>query len=140
MPALNFTILKEKVKDGSKRQTIRLLRLHPFRVGDRLYLYYHMRQRDCEKLAEAVCMETFCITIQFQENFLDSEKVIWRIDRLREITSDWYNTSSRTLLEPEIEDLAVKDGFMSTLEMLQTLKRMHPNELDGQSVFQVVRW
>jgi len=54
MPLLGFTKLKEKLLDGSKTQTIRKPRKHPLKVGDKLFIYWKLRTKQCEKLGEAV--------------------------------------------------------------------------------------
>jgi len=54
MVLLGFTKLKEKLLDGSKTQTIRKPRKHPFEVGDRLQIYWKLRTKQCEKLGEAI--------------------------------------------------------------------------------------
>lgn len=54
MPLLGFTKLKDKLLDGSKTQTIRKPRKHPLKVGDKLFIYWKLRTKSCEKLGEAV--------------------------------------------------------------------------------------
>ena len=54
MPLLGFTVLKEELLNCSKTQTIRLPRKRPLKVGDKLYIYWHPRQKDCEFLGEGV--------------------------------------------------------------------------------------
>lgn len=54
MPLLGFTKLKEKLLDGSKTQTVRKPRKHPIRVGDRLFIYWKLRTKECEKLGEGI--------------------------------------------------------------------------------------
>jgi len=54
MPLLGFTKLKSKLLDGTKTQTIRKPRKHPLKVGDKLYIYWNLRMKSCEKLGEAV--------------------------------------------------------------------------------------
>lgn len=54
MPLLGFTKLKEKLLDGTKTQTIRKPRKHPLKVGDKLFIYWKLRTKECEKLGEAV--------------------------------------------------------------------------------------
>ena len=54
MPLLGFTKLKEKLLDGSKTQTIRKPRKHPIKVGDKLFIYWKLRTKECEKLGEAI--------------------------------------------------------------------------------------
>lgn len=51
--------MREKILSGEKRQTIRKARKHPIKVGDTLYLYWHLRRKDCELLKVAKCIETF---------------------------------------------------------------------------------
>jgi hypothetical protein len=59
MPLLGFNVFHDEVKNGKKRQTIRKHRKQPIRVGDILYLYWHLRQADCHLLKTARCTETF---------------------------------------------------------------------------------
>jgi len=53
MPLLGFTKLKSKLLDGSKTQTIRKPRKYPLKVGDKLFVYWKLRTKECEKLGEA---------------------------------------------------------------------------------------
>ena len=59
MPLLGFSVFRDEVKDGKKRQTIRRQRKQPIKVGDSLYLYWHLRRKDCHLLRKAKCFETF---------------------------------------------------------------------------------
>lgn len=59
MPSLGFIVFKEKILNGTKRQTIRKYteadkkrKKNRFRYGVPLYLYWHLRQKDCEFLRE----------------------------------------------------------------------------------------
>jgi len=54
MPLLGFTKLKEKLLDGTKTQTIRKPRKNPIKEGDKLFVYWKLRTKECEKLGEAV--------------------------------------------------------------------------------------
>jgi len=54
MPLIGFTKLKEKLLDGSKTQTIRKPRKHPIKVGDKLFIYWKLRTKSCEKLGEGL--------------------------------------------------------------------------------------
>jgi hypothetical protein len=56
MPALNFQPrFAALVQRGEKRQTIRLPRRQPIRVGQMLYLYTGLRTKQARLLREAVC-------------------------------------------------------------------------------------
>ena len=68
MPLIGFTIFKNEIKAGSKRQTIRHERKHPIKVGDLLYLYWHLRQKECRHLRTVTCIETFSLFWQEIQN------------------------------------------------------------------------
>ena len=55
MPAISFSTLKDKILDGSKKQTIRPYSPHwmKWNKGDRLVGYWKMRTKGCEKLFES---------------------------------------------------------------------------------------
>ncbi len=52
MVLLGFSVLKEKLLNGSKTQTIRKPRKHPIREGDKAYIYFGLRTKHCQKLGE----------------------------------------------------------------------------------------
>ena len=54
MPLLGFTKLLHKLVAGSKTQTIRKPRKHPIKVGDRLFIYWKLRTKECQKLGEGI--------------------------------------------------------------------------------------
>jgi len=131
-PALSFSDFKNEVRSGVKRQTIRALRKRPIRVGDTLYLYWKQRTKECELIRKEVCTESFLITMQFFEDWLDSGKPIWRVDQ----TSP--NGTILTLMDFRVEELAQKDGFGNALEMMRWFNEKH-GDLNGKT-FQVIRW
>ena len=53
MPLLGFTVLKDKIVNGTKTQTIRVPRKHPLKTGDKLFVYWKPRTKQCEKLGES---------------------------------------------------------------------------------------
>jgi len=57
MPLIGFTVLKDKILSGEKRQTIRRARKRAIKVGDTLYLYWKLRTKECQLLTVATCME-----------------------------------------------------------------------------------
>ena len=59
MPLISFTVFHDEVRDGTKRQTIRKHRKLPVKVGGTLYLYWHLRRKDCHLLRVETCVETF---------------------------------------------------------------------------------
>jgi len=59
MPLLGFTVFRKEIEDGRKRQTIRMARKHPIKVGQDLYLYWKLRTKQCEKIGETRCSESY---------------------------------------------------------------------------------
>ena len=50
MPAISFSVHKDKLLSGKKNQTIRRPRKRPLNVGDILHVFWKMRTKQCEKL------------------------------------------------------------------------------------------
>jgi hypothetical protein len=108
-------------------------------VNDHLYLYWHLRQKDCAKIREAVCTETFYITVQYYPACpTTGDKPALRIDKHDEPFA--YRGNARTMLNREVDELARMDGFTDAWEMAKVLAKMHPNAIDGNIIFQVIRW
>jgi hypothetical protein len=145
MPLLGFTMFKEEILSGEKRQTIRKLRKIPVRKGDRLHLYWKLRTKQCEKLGEAICTETFFISISY--HLYDSgSSIAWIIYRHKT-----PNSSGRKMPKEEAIDMALRDGFnkdhnanpyglffQPVQDMIRALERMH-GDLHNQ-IYQVIRW
>ncbi len=84
MPALNFTVFKEKILNGTKRQTIRTPRKRPIKKGDTLYLFWHQRQKDCELLKVTKCPQTE--TLSFRDlAFSDKSEDIAKADGFKDV-------------------------------------------------------
>lgn len=99
-PLIGFTHLKDKILDGTKRQTIRRARKHPIQVGDKLILYWHLRQKDCEKLGEATCTQI--------------------------IHTPWRHLKMMLLQT----DLCQRDGFTTGQEAVQWFENTHKPQPD----------
>lgn len=128
MPLIGFTVFKDKILDGSKRQTIRKRRKHPIKIFDRLYLYWHLRQKDCVKLGEATCLDEFLIQIH-SEYWAGKQRPLLQI----------YNKNSKvwTELTPEETlEIAHSDGFQGEDGFLDWFIRHYGS---GET-FQVIRW
>ena len=99
MPALNFIKqLAPKVKDGSKRTTIRAYRKdgrNP-RPGQTLYLYTGMRTKSCKKLREEICKHTEQIVIDRHGINLKGD---WlkSYDAMKVIRADGFDTFDEML-------------------------------------------
>lgn len=135
MPLLSFTVFKEKILDGSKTQTIRKMRKHPIKMGDKLYLYWHCRQKDCEKIGVSVCTDVCTVRID-QTYWLGKQRLqISLFDEQTQDKNGWinlWNPLSPTL----INDISRKDGFDSEDDMLKWFSKTHTLP----EVFQLIRW
>ena len=131
MPLICFKYKPDKVASGEKRQTIRLLRKRPIKVGDMLYLYEKCRTKQMRKLGEYDCKDVFTIEMQYVPEFL-GDKPATRIDVYEE-------GRSRQMLDTEMSSLAIQDGFATVEGMMVWFVRQH-GELMGKRKFQVIRW
>ena len=134
MALIGFTVFREKILSGQKRQTIRRLRKRPVRVGETLHLYWKLRTKKCRKLIDATCTETFYI--RFTRPFLNE----WAVQKWLVPHGDESNESKdwRWMSDLEVEDLARRDGFNNSSQMITALMMMHDSLLN--LVFQVIRW
>ena len=55
MAGISFSVFKDKILSGEKRQTIRAVRKHPIKKGELLYMWWKQRSPEREKLGEATC-------------------------------------------------------------------------------------
>lgn len=128
MTLIGFSVFKEKILSGAKRQTIRPLRKKPIKVGEKLYLYWHLRRKTCEKIGEAICSEIFFIR--------------WRKPGITEyldlITLDANYQPLRVLSKLEMDEIARKDGFKDFPEMVCWFKKRY--HFLPCMAFQVIRW
>ncbi len=125
MPALSFSVFREKILSGEKTQTIRVLRKRPFQVGDKLYLYWHQRSKDCEKLGEVICTEAFRIWFVVGWKYIG---IFVRVER-----GDYAPLSRQ-----EMDYLARRDGFTDVEEMVAWFRKTYRYINDLK--FQVIRW
>ncbi len=133
MPLLCFKYKPKAVESMIKRQTIRLMRKRPIKVGDKLYMYEKCRTKQMRKIGEHVCTEAFTVDMQYTDDWLHSGKPIWRMDLIRE-------TGGRRQLRPsEIVAIAHLDGFVLAEDMFRWFEKEH-GTLHGYRKFQVIRW
>lgn len=112
MPALSFSVFKDKILSGAKRQTIRSVRKHPIKEGDVLYMYWKQRSpKEKEKLGESKCLKTSDIEIYKDEVFVkDSNSPIG----YQEIKDPF-----------ELKLFAIADGFDNWDEMRNFFDKTH---------------
>jgi len=130
---LGFTMFRDLILSNKKRQTIRKLRKRPIMVGDRLHLYWKLRTKECRKLGEAICTETFFIGIA--RGFDNEDFEVFRFNGVPREASQCQRLS----LE-QVSELALLDGFRLASEMVACLSKMHNILSAHREMFQVVRW
>ena len=113
MPAVNFTIFKDKILSGAKHHTIRRIRNRPIKVNDRLILYWMQRTAECEKLGESRCtaIQTFAMNEQ-GTMFVDGDPL-----------NDW-----------QAEELAIADGFNNADEMREFFRGHYGSIVTGMVI------
>jgi len=127
MPVLNFKAqFAEMVADGRKRQTIRAMRKHPIKLGDKLFLYTGMRTRLCMKLGETDCTEALPIEVR-----VDCQKGQYRVG------VEFVGMNPPVFMPAKgVEEMAMADGFKDQKEMAKFFYETHGRVTRGQ----LIRW
>lgn len=122
MALLGFQKWKaDKVESGECRQTIRARRVHPVKVGDRLIFARGVRTKNYRKIGEAVCTETFELSLQVT---WDGKTALWRYPD-----------------ETDMEMVARLDGFADLKDMTEWFLTNHQVKSGaGIMWFDVIRW
>jgi hypothetical protein len=106
MALLGFSVLKDKLQDRSKCQTIRLPRKQPFKVGEKVYIYWHLRQKDCEKLGEGIIQ-----TIQRKRvtEFTNQDAILDGFEGGQLGSALWYCANALRKMHPETNEFSQFD-------------------------------
>jgi hypothetical protein len=126
MPLISFSVFKEKIKDGTKKQTIRKLRKYPIKKYDLLYMWWKSRTPQREKLGLTTCTEEFLIKMSIIDNGFNVYMSVWKVGETQELSCE------------ERAELAELDGFDSITGMVEWFYKTH-GEMN-QECFQVIRW
>ena len=113
MPAISFSIAKDKILSGEKRQTIGGDRKIPIKKGDKLYLWWKQRTRDREKLGDTICLRVAPITI----------------DR------DRATMPNVVVTDPQLLDkFAIADGFENWQQLIEFFDKTHGLPFTGNLI------
>ncbi|MCA6521781.1 MAG: hypothetical protein IM596_07980 [Pseudanabaena sp. M051S1SP2A07QC] len=110
MAGISFSVFKDKILRGEKWQTIRTIRKHPIKQGEKLYLWWKQRSPEREKLGEATCTKVSKIEIETRFIQLDG-KLINRMD--------------------DLDKIAIADGFDNWLGMMEWFSNTHGLPFEG---------
>jgi len=117
MPALSFSVAKDKIKSGAKRQTIRGDRKFPIKEGDKLFLWWMQRSKNREKLGEAFCLSVRSVTIS--------------TDNLS-YCDNGYDSTVRD--DFDLLKFAVDDGFNNWSELVVFFENQHGLPFTGNLI------
>lgn len=136
MPALNFQKqFAPAVESGEKQQTIRAYRKdgRDVKVGDKLYLYYGMRTKQCRKLGEAHCISVSRLRLLGRHVATGNVNLLYGnpgkrsgIDRFCVASSNDHGNSRR-----RFNRFAKADGFSSADEMVEWFDKTHGLPFEG---------
>jgi hypothetical protein len=113
VPALSFLRrFEQSIVGAFKRQTCRLARRRPIRVGDDLHLFVGMRTKECRKLAVVSCISTWPVVVT--RNTL-------RVAGVRRY---------------DLDSFACADGFRNWGEFVQAIDELHGLPFRGD----VITW
>lgn len=115
MTTISFSVFKDKILSGEKRQTIRKVRKNPIKVGDRLQLYWYQRSANNELLFDTVC--TDIVPVRIEENQVS-----------------YFVKCSKNVLEKLIKNLdkfAIADGFDNWNHMRNWFQKEHGLPFEG---------
>jgi hypothetical protein len=119
MTAINFTVFRDKIASGEKIHAIRKLRkVAPIKKGDRLTLYWHQRQPDCQLIGETVCTKTARIFIRpgiYQPYFV--------------------RVAGKLLDAEQLTKLSQDDGFDCSSEFLSFFNHWYRMPFHGQVIW-----
>lgn len=87
MPAISFSVFREKLENGTKAQTIRKLRKHPIKVGDKLFIYWKKRSKNNKLLGVTECTWT---RTTYLRNITNEEAILDGFDG-RYALWQWFN-------------------------------------------------
>jgi hypothetical protein len=113
MAGLSFSVFKDKIISGAKRQTIRGVRKNPIKEGETLYLWWKQRSPEREKLGEAICTRA---------------REIWICTDGYDFPDDQYSLVDHPSL---LNDFAIADGFNNWQELVEFFDTAHGLPFEG---------
>ena len=132
---LSFSVFKEKIENGEKRQTIRPYNEKRYRMfcnSKKYQLYWH-NPRNGGKLIKEVIPDSTPIRIFFMEP-------TGRFDYVTVHGSNHDDDDRLNVLYPTDKNLAVADGFGSYSEMLTFFSNEYGKNMLRPNQFMIIRW
>ena len=133
MVAVGFTVFKDKILSGEKRQTIRPYsqsRWNTLLRNRKLQLYWKLRTKEVEFLKEVELKELFKIAFRTYFDDLGHECVTI----MKEENGKWRELSTEEQL-----DLAIRDGFDGLWDFMEWFHKKYGENMYRME-FMVLRW
>ena len=115
MAGLSFSVFRDKILDGSKRQTIRGVRKHPIKEGEKLFMWWNQRSPQREKLGESKC-------IKIREICIMTDGYVCQI------SDDQYSLVDHPSL---LDKFAIADGFDNWQKLIEFFENTHGLPFEG---------
>ncbi len=114
MAGISFSVFKDKILSGAKRQTIRAIRKNPIKEGEKLYMWWKQRSSEREKLGETTCINVVPLTIE-KHGLICAEPlgqiVLGRKDLM--------------ISDQALNEFAIADGFNNWQELVEFFESTH---------------
>jgi hypothetical protein len=121
MAGISFSVFREQILSGAKRQTIRAVRKNPIKEGETLYMWWKQRSPKREKLGETKCINIAPITIRKDGYSIQSEK--------------FFNSGEFTDYL-SLSLMAIANGFKDWQELVEFFEKAHGLPFTGV----VIQW
>lgn len=133
MVAISFSVFKDKILNGEKRQTIRRFtekRYEQILNADRLQLYWHQRSKDGYLLKEVKLSRIYFLEFREDE---DGNIRMWLKERKNSLSffpaKEWLS-----------DYIAKKDGFDSYEDMVKWFLEHYGKDEILNTTFMVIEW
>jgi hypothetical protein len=113
MAGISFSVFRDKILDGSKRQTIRGIRKNPIKEGETLYMWWKQRSPQREKLGETKCVKIREICIMTDGY---------------DFPDDQYSLVDHPSL---LDNFAIADGFDNWQQLIEFFENAHGLPFEG---------
>lgn len=135
--------MKEKLLDGTKSQTIRKIRKKPFKVGEKVQIYWKQRAKKQYTpifLREAIKLQRKSNKGEYANPILFDSRYYKQIDGSEKLFDAEITEIIPLRLSPhkQFREIAVRDGFKNRNDLEHYLGGTYP--LTPYNHFEVIRW
>ena len=118
MAGISFSVFKDKILSGAKRQTIRTIRKNPIKEGETLYMWWKQRSPEREKLGETNCIKISHVEIHNDCYLIDQDVPT---KGCGQVICD----------STKMHELAIADGFDNWQQLIEFFENTHSLPFEG---------